>query len=156
MIITIDGIDGQRADQLERSARFYANRLFHPRTIPNLRLDIEVRTKIADLGNCANEEDKKNPRWFTIQLRDDDDSDIENTLAHEMVHAKQYAYNQLEKRLVVTSRGFKLVSFWMGEPWKPKKDQDVYFDSPWEIEAYGREVGLFHAWVNHYNVSVDQ
>jgi hypothetical protein len=37
----------------------------------------------------------------------------------------------------------------MGEVWKAKRKEDDYFDSPWEIEAYGREVGLYAKWVQY-------
>lgn len=47
-------------------------------------------------------------------------------LAHEMVHAKQYAFGQLR----VGENGY----IWLG-----KEHQASYYDSPWEIEAFGRE-----------------
>jgi hypothetical protein len=37
----------------------------------------------------------------------------------------------------------------MGEIWKPKGKEHHYYDAPWEIEAYGREVGLMHHWIMH-------
>lgn len=47
-------------------------------------------------------------------------------LAHEMVHAKQYAFGQLR----VGENGY----IWLG------KEYDVsYYESPWELEAFGRE-----------------
>ena len=55
------------------------------------------------------------------------------TLAHEMVHAKQYIKGEL-----VSGVGRK-PSRWFGKPVKG----DNYWDLPWEIEAHGREVGLF-------------
>ena len=53
------------------------------------------------------------------------------TLAHEMVHVKQYARRELKPR----------VDCWMGKTYNPKKVS--YWDLPWEIEAHGRETGLF-------------
>lgn len=47
-------------------------------------------------------------------------------LAHEMVHAKQYALGQLK---VVGSK-----FSWLGRTYK-----ENYYDNPWEIEAFGRE-----------------
>jgi hypothetical protein len=72
------------------------------------------------------------------------------TLGHEMVHVKQHAKNELRTGHVVAARGgLKIYSKWMGEIWKPKGKEDHYFDAPWEIEAYGREVGLFAKWVQY-------
>ena len=49
-----------------------------------------------------------------------------SVLAHEMVHAKQYAFGQLR----VGQNGY----IWLG------KEYDVsYYESPWELEAFGRE-----------------
>jgi hypothetical protein len=65
-----------------------------------------------------------------------------------MVHVKQHAKNELQSGVMVATRGgLKMYSKWQGEIWKPKPREDHYFDSPWEIEAYGREVGLYQKWV---------
>jgi hypothetical protein len=56
---------------------------------------------------------------------------IENliiTLAHEMVHVKQYARGQITHGKNLKSK------FWMGQRIKSQ-----YYDSPWEIEAYSKE-----------------
>jgi hypothetical protein len=56
---------------------------------------------------------------------------IENliiTLAHEMVHVKQYARGQITHGKNLKSK------FWMGQ-----KIKSQYYDSPWEVEAYSRE-----------------
>lgn len=57
--------------------------------------------------------------------------DLLITLAHEMIHVKQYAKGQL--KLVVSSRG-KFSFSWMG-----KKHIGEYYDCPWELEAFSRE-----------------
>ena len=56
---------------------------------------------------------------------------IENliiTIAHEMVHVKQYARGQIKHGKNLKSK------FWMGQ-----KNKSQYYDSPWEIEAYSKE-----------------
>ena len=65
-----------------------------------------------------------------------------------MVHVKQHAKNELQSGHMVAARGgLKMVSKWMGKVWKAKGKEDSYYDSPWEIEAYGREVGLYARWI---------
>jgi hypothetical protein len=39
----------------------------------------------------------------------------------------------------------------MGVVWKPARKEDPYFDAPWEVEAYGKEVGLFQRFFKHKN-----
>lgn len=53
------------------------------------------------------------------------------TLAHEMVHVKQYAKGQL--KIVYPNRG-KSYFTWLGKKYKTN-----YYESPWELEAFSRE-----------------
>ena len=151
MRISFDsGFTEKQQDVLERAARFFAAQLMDPRMVRNLVLDIE-RNRNSDVqGECVSEEDKKNPRWFTITLRGKKtDDDMVKTLAHEMVHVKQYAKNELSKQMRLTRGGIGIGSKWHGEWWTPKKKEDAYWDAPWEIEAYGREVGLYQKWFDN-------
>ena len=64
------------------------------------------------------------------------------TVAHEMVHVKQFT----RKELVHTSK--LAVKSWKGKDYHDSQ----YWDCPWEIEAYGRELGLFAMWVEAKNI----
>lgn len=50
------------------------------------------------------------------------------TMAHEMVHVKQYARGQITHSKSMKSK------YWMG-----KRVRADYYDQPWEIEAYSKE-----------------
>jgi hypothetical protein len=50
------------------------------------------------------------------------------TLAHEMVHVKQYARGQIKHKLGHKTR------YWMGKPIRKQ-----YYDQPWEVEAFSKE-----------------
>lgn len=68
--------------------------------------------------------------------------DLMETLAHELVHVKQYAKGELRdskvnKQVVFQNRTYDV------------EDMD-YWDHPWEIEAHGRETGLFIRWAEKY------
>lgn len=134
---------------LEEAAEFFAAQLLHPRTAKCIELDLEIVDKLDVQGECISEDDCKNPRFFTIRLRKQKLDEMIKTLGHEMVHVKQYAKNELSKQMRMTRRGLGIGSKWHGEWWDPKGKEDDYWDSPWEIEAYGREVGLHHKWVAH-------
>jgi hypothetical protein len=114
----------------------------------NLEIDIELDPNLDVQGVCINEDDTRRSRFFTIQLRNGSD-DLIQTLAHEMVHVKQYAKNEHVKRFATAKGGLRIESVWLGKPWRPKKNENGYYDAPWEIEAYGREVGLMHHWIRH-------
>jgi hypothetical protein len=153
MNITITGMIGKRKEKalLKEAAEFFANQLMDPRMVRKLTLDIEVYNNLDVEGECVDEDGVRNPRWFTIGLKGDQDiGTMIKTLGHEMVHVKQHAKNELQTGHAVAARGgLKIYSKWMGEVWKAKRKEDDYFDSPWEIEAYGREVGLFAKWVQY-------
>lgn len=149
MEVHVSGTNKRMAEELTEAAEFFARQLMDPRMARNLSIDLEVETNLDVEGECVDEQGTKNPRWFTIRLkRNRNFGDMIKTLAHEMVHVKQHAKNELKIGIVVVSRGkLKMTSKWHGKIWKPKRNEDHYFDSPWEIESYGREVGLLHKWV---------
>lgn len=135
--------------ELVESAEFFARCLMHGRMVDNLELDIEIENNLDVQGLCVNEDDNSRSRFFTVQLRKDSLDEMIQTLAHEMIHVKQYAKNEHVKKHLTTKGGLMIQSYWMGKLWKPIKDEVDYYDSPWEIEAYGREVGLMHRWIKH-------
>ena len=149
MQINVIGMVGKRAEKakLIEAAEFFAAKLMDPRMVRNLVIDLEVRKNLDVMGECVDEDGCRNPRFFTIALKRQEIDEMIKTLAHEMVHVKQHAKNELQSGIMVAARGgLKMHSKWKGEIWKPKARQDAYYDSPWEIEAYGMEVGLFAKW----------
>jgi len=152
MEVHVSGINARKAEELTEAAEFFARQLMDPRMVRNLSIDLEIETNLDVHGECVDEEGTRNPRWFTIRLKRQKIEDMIRTLAHEMVHVKQHAKNELKSGIVVVSRGkLKMTSKWHGEIWKPKRNEDLYFDSPWECQAYGMEVGLYHKWFAFIN-----
>lgn len=97
-------------------------------------LDITVKLTSPDgaYGYCLELDDN---RSFEIEV----DKRLRlrtllETVAHEMVHVKQYARRELHP----------VHDTWCGKTYNPKKVS--YWDLPWEIEAHGRETGLFIRW----------
>jgi hypothetical protein len=69
----------------------------------------------------------------TIAIAIDSRLDIEKTLtvlAHEMVHAKQYATGKLKYKIEKK----RVVYYWCG-----KKYLTEYYESPWELQAFSKE-----------------
>lgn len=109
-------------------------------------LDIIVHLKNLDddesYGYChadpvGDAERLDRPRTFEIEVHKNMSlRKVLVTVCHEMVHVKQYAKGELYE----SSRQGKMR--WQG---KYVKDMD-YWDQPWEIEAAGRETGLFVRW----------
>ena len=110
--------------------------------MPRMRtLDIEVKIrKISGdaVGYCMQEDTN---RMFTIDVQKDLSlRDFITTICHEMVHVKQYARNEMcDSNTFHTNK-----TSWKSTSVCTKSTE--YWDLPWEIEAHGREVGLFIRW----------
>lgn len=131
---------------LDSAARFYADVLFGERLARNISLWVHTSKNLLEkkgmYGSCMaiDEDIRRYPREFVIHV----DTSVPRkmmleTLAHEMVHAKQYARGEMRE-------------LWSGKTsWKGQHiDGELmeYYDHPWEIEAHGRERGLFIRWIN--------
>lgn len=139
MKIRVKGGSKAKQDHSKKMVTFIAKKL-----MPRIK-DLEVRiifknlTKTDAYGFClsnADGEDRSDrPRTFEIELHNG--MKLRRTLevlAHEMIHVKQYARGEL----YVSADNER--TRWQGKWIRGEKD---YWDHPWEIEAHGRESGLF-------------
>ena len=155
MIITITGTKSERRKGLLAAAtKFYAHLLLPKRTVECLNVEVILNSRMRDCGNCMSDGNDKSPKEFQIELQtgyDRNEEDIFKTLAHEMVHLKQYARNELKASIAISqvATGLSFGTTWMGKFYEFKKNQHGYWDAPWEIEAYGRELGLYVRWCEH-------
>ena len=141
MDISFIGVTGKKKTQrLKNASVFYAELMMDKRIIRNIALEIKIIDDYEFLGHCLPQDDIIKPRDFTIILHKDN-RELLRTLAHEMVHLKQYATGELSFDTEAT--------YWYGDSWKPKGKQHKYFDSPWELEAYGRDFGLYYRWIKY-------
>jgi hypothetical protein len=127
---------------LKMATHFYASRLMSDRLSNTLEIsvnvikDFYVKNKI--LGEAFPKDDVlgiPSNKQFVINLEWNNKlgKRVLQCLAHEMVHVKQYAKGELKFH----ERG-NLVTFQ-----REQYQGDEYWESLWEIEAYGREVGLY-------------
>jgi hypothetical protein len=135
-------------DRVMSALSYYANKLFTETELKDLTIYVNFDKSLSKEktdGYCECIEAGENPRIFSIGLGTSRQVCIEKVLAHELVHIKQYARNELkelpEEDSSVLWRNEKHIA--------NNEDEDVYFDSPWEIEAYGREVGLYSRYVKY-------
>lgn len=155
MIVEFDSnLNSKTKDLIVDSLQFYLDKLLPPHIVEELNIDIEFNSEMYQNGLCMIDEELENigapsPRNFIIYLKNKRENLLE-VLAHEAVHIKQYATNEL-KRLVLTSDGDILthIDVWQDRVWEPTDDETLEFDSPWEIEAYGREWGLSSRFRRH-------
>lgn len=144
MIVTVQGGKEYQRKYIQSIIEFCHSKLM-PRMY-NLNINVKLRKFPEDenaYGYCMSDpegdaERKDRPRDFELDIHSKMPlRRLLETICHEMVHVKQYAQGEL----YVSERTAK--HRWQGE-WV-NKDPD-YWDQPWEIEAHGREAGLFIRW----------
>jgi hypothetical protein len=129
----------EKVSQLRRITKFYAKYL----NIQDFKYTLYVvlapglRKRDNNNGICS----KTGNREISIAV----DSTLQlpqllMTLAHEMVHAKQYMRGQYRGEL---SRNGKVKRIWLGKPYSV-----AYLKRPWEREAFRREGELAIALLN--------
>ena len=143
MKLHITGSTKRTRALIEIAAWNYAERLLGKRILKSLSINIKLtRTLLKNdgiEGSCIwGEWDdwKKSPRDFDIEL----DStinirDILINLAHEMVHVKQWVRDEMYEYADPNKVRWMRKTYDMSEM--------DYYDYPWEIDAFGRQLGLF-------------
>lgn len=132
-------ITGKVNKKYREAIEFFATELF----TPQMKRHIELRIRKRDLGtwhgfvsiedyNVLNQ-----PRSFVIELhKGDDEKEHLKTLAHELVHVRQYARNELNDEM----------NTWKGR--KVDSDSIPYEEQPWEIEAIKLGNELYELYTN--------
>ena len=140
----------QTHDDLMSAIDFGLEMLLGKRLAKNITLDVDI-TDLSEEGiegEALIVDDDARPRWFEIRLDSglDRRGMVENMM-HELVHVKQYARKELvQGGIRIDGRGIRLMKTkWMFEDYAVEGVD--YWDLPWEIEAYGRQLGLFIRWV---------
>lgn len=143
---------GKRRRELLREAaeyfaRYVLSRRMTPKIVLTIRLEPDLLRATDQFGYCETValDDERNPRKFVVAL----DAGLTEkktllTLAHEMVHVKQFATGELRE----LTRGPEPWS-WMGRRLDPAKKYQVEQDSPWEVEALGREQTMYEFFRDH-------
>jgi len=118
------------------AAQFFSQELIsNTRVRNNCQITIKFTSEIKDYGyaSIVGFNSKNLPRKFLIEIHSGIGArNILETLAHEMVHVKQYIMNETNDSLTI----------WRGKKINSKKVD--YWNHPWEIDAFGRETGLLY------------
>ena len=118
------------------------SRLVSKKLKKNLSIEISLR-KIKGLnGQTEVADGRRIPRDFIVTVNPylSRKSQL-STLAHELVHVKQFARGELISEMKGTVQKWK-------DEYIDHAEVD-YFDLPWEIEAWGREHGLYMRYIKH-------
>ena len=116
---------------IKQAAKFYAIQLI-PEHYDHVYLDIYANKIKAD-GTCLQMDD------YDFEIEINQKLSFEHmmiTLAHEMIHLKQYVTRELKTKVV---KG-KCIDTWKGVKYRNIK----YDEQPWEHEAMDMEEELYH------------
>lgn len=145
-VLMIINVKGGKASQKKyiKSIVQFCQKMLMPR-MNSLEITVVLKdlSKSNVYGYCTSDPEGDadrldRPRSFEIEIH----SKMKlrrtlETICHEMVHVKQYAQGELYQS------GVSAKHRWQGS-WLDKDPE--YWDQPWEIEAHGRETGLFVRW----------
>lgn len=122
-MITVNGGTKNQRKYAESMAMFVCRKF---NINPEIEINFRRMSKDENYGYCCHLEDEEFEIEIkrTLRLRD-----LLITLAHELVHVKQYIKGEIVN------------------------DDTDYWDRPHEIEAHGRETGLFIRWVEQNNLA---
>lgn len=121
-------------DDYVEAAQFYASKLAIP---DDTIIAIGLYQELDVAGYCVKRDSEVVP-YYMIALDAAPDENEEcplSVLAHEMVHVKQYVKGELVYHGKYCS--------WHGKRYEEfEANSEEYFFSPWEVEAFGMQVGL--------------
>jgi len=144
-MVKVTGSGKNKRENVKSLVEFCIKKLM-PRLKDKLKINIELVCRLTEkeslAGDCIWEDESCNrPREFSIRIDStQDETAMMETVAHEMVHVKQYAKGELKDFFSTTK-----VCKWQGK--KINLSKMNYYDQPWEIEAHGREKGLYIQWL---------
>ncbi len=161
MRITITGVPKKISTKLIREAiRYFAKLLMTERLYKTLNINIKFvknpgGSKLGIMtGDWAIMDYDSNlqttwaPKDFRVEIASTiNKQKLLEVLAHEMVHVKQYARKEMDYTCHAEKKR------WLG------KIFDIsgvdYWDYPWEIEAFGKEIGMVSRFIKNNHKRLD-
>lgn len=128
------------------AVRYFATQLLSKRTLNNITIRLIFSDEIRDCATCV----QNNKRSYTIIVKNN--MGVRKTLlsiAHEMVHIKQWATGEMKDYIRIAEK-----CRWQGKRYNSNDDNDDYWSQPWEIEAFGREIGLYKTFMKEPQYAV--
>jgi len=144
--IRTTGLDKLQQKLAKRFIRWTMKKFF-PRSYYTFSIKIkgsnDLLEKYEMYADCMYDSVGVRPKEYTIRIDNTLDPEMFiKTLAHELTHVKQWGKGEMK----TYERNFK-VTRWHER--KIRHDLINYHDMPWEIEAHGREHGLFAQFIEN-------
>ena len=151
MILKLYGFKDKRHKSLIKDAVVYgASLLMTKRLCDTLEISVRLNPTLMEKNKSVAEVEWLDTHYraksFNIEL-DADRSWFMHVLSimHEIVHVKQYAKGEMVQSMKYSTLT-KFHSDWIDD------EKTNYYDLPWEVEAHGREKGMFVRWMKQTNL----
>jgi len=143
MLIYVRGKSNRLCSSETRYAtKFFLSKLVSKRLIKTLTLHVVFEERLSVKGCCEYLDTNDRPREFKILLKSSlSKPETLKTLAHELVHLKQFARGEMKDYLLKNATRWNKQTVF--------HENVDYWDYPWEIEAFGREIGLYAKYIDH-------
>lgn len=148
MVLDIKGSTQRKRQIVAEAACFYKDVLM-PRMKTlyiNINLSPHYESNTDSSGDCIWEDCNRYSREFTINLDSRDVDSMIETLAHEMVHVKQWARGEMQD-IYDDNDGSPKKTRWKSKFINIRNVK--YKDLPWEREANRVEKMLYSQWLLH-------
>ena len=133
-------IEGKLTNLQKKAINYFADKLFSHQLKRNLSVRVIIRRKpmkVYGLAEIVSYNTSGRARDFLIEINGSlSVEDKLRTLAHEMIHVKQYAYDELNCEMTM----------WRGK--EVDADKIPYAQQPWEIEAWTKGDRLYRSFMN--------
>ena len=131
-----------RKGEITKAVKFFASKLMTKRLADSLTINIIFDTEINFAGLCTWVDDYVRPKEFEITINPNHHEPDLLSIAHEMVHAKQYARGELKELISLPGQ-----VNWKGVRKEMTNEGEGYMDQPWEVEAYAKEHVLYREYI---------
>ena len=133
---------GVTKGEITKAVKFFTSKLMSKRLADTLYINIEFDENLGYAGLATWLDEPVRPKEFSIRINPKHEEPILVTLAHELVHVKQYAKGMLRDLIRSPDQ-----VVWNGARQKCNNHDGDYRNQPWEIEAYAREWELYEAYL---------
>lgn len=129
-------------DEYKFALKWMLSLVVSKKLLNNLHVILEFLEERGLKGSTECVDSEYRPRHFRIRIDPNLTRTAQlKTLAHELVHVKQFA--MCEMRYTKYREWIK----WYKQ--SIHSEETDYWDLPWEIEAFGREYGIYIRYVEH-------
>ena len=145
MIVEVYGLDDKHVPEIARAIEFFSLVLMEKSIANKIKIHLQFKKRLDGQGKLTWVNEPHYPIEFFMEIKHGRLNEVLKSIAHELVHVKQYTTGEL----VDIDKDER--SMFKGEYYNWDDDNDEsYWLLPFEIEAFGWEVSLYQLYAMKY------